>query len=171
MKTILVLFPKEGTSDKVVAMLRQNRYPNVQKVTGVQQAVRLMNRLSGGVLITGHRLQGMGFEKLLDITPKWFDVLLILGDSARLKGSWPNLLQLTPPINPKQMKFGLNLCVGKVGKGEESAKWVIDSAKEVLIQHFSMNEEQAHRFLQNKAMQNRVKRTDYAQFILQNRVF
>lgn len=170
MKSIIVLFSKNDIADKVVVTLKQNLFTNIQKVSDVHQAIRLMNRLKGGgVLVTGHPLGRVSLLKLLEIAPKWFNLLLLLPSNQLMSNEFTNYLQLSPPTSPQLLKKATHIlltdnlhkaCCEKYG--DDKAK----KAKNLLMQQFLLSEKQAHRFLQKNAMENRVSINEYATYIL-----
>lgn len=169
MKTIVILFPKEETSNKIAGIIRQFHYGDVIKALDISHAIRLMNaRKEGGVLLTGHVLSGLSFEKLLQRMPRWFDMVLLVTPSYMVSGPYGNLLHLQPPIQPKQLKQGLRLLLTGVPKDfvvVKEKETVVNKAKEMLMARFYLTEEQAHKFIQNRAMKYRVKTQLYAQYI------
>jgi response regulator NasT len=176
-RNIVIAFPKKEIATNIKKILAQSGYPVVAVCTTGAQALQSLNGLEDGVLICGVRFVDMMYEEIYEYLPSDFQMLLIASASAVLDREVDNLVCLSTPLKVHELLGTLEMmdytitrnrrrmrAKGKTRSVEE--REILDQAKGVLMERNSMTEEEAHRYIQKRSMDNGTGMVETAQMIL-----
>jgi response regulator NasT len=162
---------------KIKKILSQSGYPVVAVCTTGAQALQNINDLEDGVLICGARFVDMMYEEIYEYLPADFQMLLIASASAVLDRDVDNLVCLSTPLKVHELLGTLEMMEYTITRNRrqmrargrnrsDKEREILDQAKGVLMERNSMTEEEAHRYIQKRSMDNGTGMVETAQMIL-----
>jgi response regulator NasT len=162
---------------KIKKILSQSGYPVVAVCTTGAQVLQNINDLEDGVLICGARFVDMMYEEIYEYLPADFQMLLIASASAVLDRDVDNLVCLSTPLKVHELLGTLEMMEYTITRNRrqmrargrnrsDKEREILDQAKGVLMERNSMTEEEAHRYIQKRSMDNGTGMVETAQMIL-----
>lgn len=177
MRNIVIAFPKMEVALNIKKILLQSGYPVTAVCTTGAQALQSMNALEDGVLVCGFRFVDMMYEELYEYLPKDFQMLLIASSSAVMEREVDNLVCLSMPLKVHQLLQTLEMMDYTITRKRkqmrsrpkersEDEQRILKQAKGILMERNGMTEEEAHRYIQKRSMDNGTGLVETAQMIL-----
>ena len=177
MTNIIVAFPKQETARSLKKILLQNGF-HVDAVclTG-SQSLQSANELGGGIVICGYRFVDMMYTELHDYLPPQFEMLLVASPANCGERDTENIVCLSTPLKVHELVQTVEMMdytitrrkkkqKDKPKQRSEEEKELITEAKALLMERNNMTEEEAHRYIQKRSMDNGTGLTETAQMIL-----
>ena len=177
MSNIVIAFPKKEVAQNIRKILSQSGY-SVQAVcsTGAQ-ALASVNNLENGILICGSRLIDMMYMEIHDYLPPEFQMLLIASPTSIQEREVENLVCLELPMKVHELLQTLEMMEGQIRRRRkrfrsiprqrsEEDRQMIEQAKALLMDRNKFSEEEAHRYIQKRSMENGTGLVEVAQMIL-----
>ena len=154
--SIVVAFPKQEIAQNVKKILAQSGYSVQASCTTGAQALASMGDLEGGIVVSGPRFVDMMYTELYEYLPEGFQMLLLASASS---------------IQDKQVMEGQVRQRKKRMRNiprmrSEADRQVIERAKLLLMERNSFSEEEAHRDIQKRSMDNGAGLVEVSQMIL-----
>lgn len=177
MTNIIVAFPRQDNAHNIKRILMQNGYHvNAVCMTGAQ-ALQSANELGGGIIVCGYRFVDMMYTELHEYMPRQFEMLLVASPGNFGDRNVDSLVCLSTPLKVNELLQTVEMMEytimrrrkkskqkPKVRSEEETA--LISEAKALLMERNNLSEDEAHRFMQKKSMDNGTGLTETAQMIL-----
>lgn len=177
MSNIVIAFPKKEVAQNIRKILSQSGY-SVQAVclTGAQ-ALASVNNLENGILICGSRFIDMMYMEIHDYLPPEFQMLLIASPTSIQEREVENLVCLELPMKVHELLQTLEMMEGQIHRRRkrlrniprqrsEEDRQMIEQAKALLMDRNKFSEEEAHRYIQKRSMENGTGLVEVAQMIL-----
>ena len=177
MSNIVIAFPKKEVAQNIRKILSQSGY-SVQAVcsTGAQ-ALASVNNLENGILICGSRFIDMMYMEIHDYLPPEFQMLLIASPTSIQEREVENLVCLELPMKVHELLQTLEMMEGQIRRRRkrfrsiprqrsEEDRQMIELAKVLLMDRNKFSEEEAHRYIQKRSMENGTGLVEVAQMIL-----
>ena len=177
MSNIVIAFPKKEVAQNIRKILSQSGY-SVQAVcsTGAQ-ALASVNNLENGLLICGSRFIDMMYMEIHDYLPPEFQMLLIASPTSIQEREVENLVCLELPMKVHELLQTLEMMEGQIRRRRkrfrsiprqrsEEDRQMIEQAKALLMDRNKFSEEEAHRYIQKRSMENGTGLVEVAQMIL-----
>lgn len=177
MSNIVIAFPKKEVAQNIRKILSQSGY-SVQAVcsTGAQ-ALASVNNLENGILICGSRFIDMMYMEIHDYLPPEFQMLLIASPTSIQEREVENLVCLELPMKVHELLQTLEMMEGQIHRRRkrlrniprqrsEEDRQMIEHAKALLMDRNKFSEEEAHRYIQKRSMENGTGLVEVAQMIL-----
>lgn len=177
MSNIVIAFPKKEVAQNIRKILSQSGY-SVQAVcsTGAQ-ALASVNNLENGILICGSRFIDMMYMEIHDYLPPEFQMLLIASPTSIHEREVENLVCLELPMKVHELLQTLEMMEGQIRRRRkrlrtiprqrsEEDRQMIEQAKALLMNRNKFSEEEAHRYIQKRSMENGTGLVEVAQMIL-----
>lgn len=177
MSNIVIAFPKKEVAQNIRKILSQSGY-SVQAVcsTGAQ-ALASVNNLENGILICGSRFIDMMYMEIHDYLPPEFQMLLITSPTSIQEREVENLVCLELPMKVHELLQTLEMMEGQIRRRRkrlrniprqrsEEDRQMIEQAKALLMDRNKFSEEEAHRYIQKRSMENGTGLVEVAQMIL-----
>ncbi len=190
MRNIIVAFTDHPAAQKIRTILTFNGFSVAGVCTSGAQVLSLTRRLTGGgVIICANKFHDMTTEFLAEQLSLEYDFLMLThsNDSIMNQGQG-GIFSLMLPLKKSDLLDSVNMLLAtrelnplirqgiekenegkqleKPGRSPED-KRLIDAAKSVLMERNNMTEEQAHRFLQKRSMDNGSKLIDTARSVVE----
>ena len=177
MSNIVIAFPKKEVAQNIRKILSQSGY-SVQAVcsTGAQ-ALASVNNLENGILICGSRFIDMMYMEIHDYLPPEFQMLLIASPTSIQEREVENLVCLELPMKVHKLLQTLEMMEGQIRRRRkrlrniprqrsEEDRQMIEQAKALLMDRNKFSEEEAHRYIQKRSMEDGTGLVEVAQMIL-----
>ena len=177
MSNIVIAFPKKEVAQNIRKILSQSGY-SVQAVcsTGAQ-ALASVNNLENGILICGSRFIDMMYMEIHDYLPPEFQMLLIASPTSIQEREVENVVCLDVPMKVHELLQTLEMMEGQIRRRRkrfrniprqrsEEDRQMIEQAKALLMDRNKFSEEEAHRYIQKRSMENGTGLVEVAQMIL-----
>jgi response regulator NasT len=177
LNNIVIAFPKQEIAANIKKILAQSGYPITAVCTTGAQALQSMNSLQDGIIVCGYRFSDMMYEELYEYLPTGFQMLLIASASNVLDKEVENLVCLSLPIKVHDLLRTIEMMEysgirerrkrknqPKVRSEEE--RQVLEQAKGILMERNGLSEEEAHRYIQKRSMDNGTGLVETAEMIV-----
>lgn len=177
MINIIVAFPKQANAESIKKILQRSGFPVDAVVTTGSQALQYANSLEGGVLICSYRFVDMMYEELYEYLPSNFQMLLVASPAVCNDREIKDLMCLAMPLKVHELVDTLQMISYSLTRKKkklqsapkersEGDKKLLRGAKELLMARNNMTEEEAHRYIQKRSMDNGTALVETAQMIL-----
>lgn len=137
-----------------------------------------VNRLDGGIVISGYRFSDMYYREINEYLPKGFQMLLLASHGKLAECDVRSLVSLAMPFKVQDFLDTLGMMMvqhnrwNKRSKGRprsrsENDRRVITAAKELLMERNQMTEDEAHKYIQKLSMDSSTNLVETAEMILE----
>ena len=177
MNNIVVAFPKAEIAKSIKRILAQSGY-SVSAVTSTgASTLTCMQGLDSGIVICGYRFSDMMYSEIYEYMPKDFQMLLIASAAGIMEKDVDNLISLSMPLKVHELLQTLEMMEGEIHRRRkkmrrmpkqrsEEDRQVIENAKALLMERNKFSEEEAHRYIQKRSMENGTGLVEVSQMIL-----
>ena len=174
---IVIAFPKQEVAQNVKKILSQSGYSVQAVCTTGAQTLNSINNLESGILICGCRFIDMMYAEIYEYLPSEFQMLLIASASSIQEREISNIVSLVLPMKVHELLQTVEMMEGEIRRrrkrmrqrpkvrSEEDQK-VIQKAKGLLMERNGFSEEEAHRYIQKRSMDNGTELVEVSQMIL-----
>lgn len=180
MKSVILAFQNPDAADTIKRVVQLGGYGVSGACSGGAEVLRMLEWNAAAAVVCGYRLKDMTAAELFQNLPRGIGMMVLLSQSQANNVELPYGIQsLNLPVSRTELLDALKTVImindrpgtkksgedTRPGRSEEDKK-IIASAKELLIEHSNMTEDQAHRFIQRVSMNNGSKMIDTAKAIL-----
>lgn len=178
MADIIVAFPKLDDAKNLRKLLIRNGYDVNMVCDSGAQIIDAVNRLDGGIVISGYRFSDMYYMEINDYLPKGFQMLLLASPAKLADSDVRNLVSLAMPFKVQDLLNTLEMMMVQYNRWRkkqknkpkvrsESDRRVINAAKELLMERNQMTEDEAHHYIQKLSMDSATNLVETAGMILE----
>lgn len=174
---IIISFPKIEEAKAIRGILLKNGYSVVSVVSSGGQAILEAKELDYGILISAYKFNDMLYQKIAMELPPHMDMLLICS-KTKLEEELPsNVQHLAMPLKVYELLDSLEWLIKKQTEERKRSRRhkrvrsqadmeVIDKAKKLLMERYAYTEDFAHRYLQERSMNNGYSFVESAKMII-----
>ncbi len=178
MSGVIIAFPKAQDGRRIQGVLEKHGMKVTAVCTSAAAALSEMNQQSGGILLCGYRLPDMHFSELRECMPGNFQMLLAASGRVLSTVEGSDVMAVSLPLSVHELINTLAMmeraalrqkkkkASGKPKTRTPGEQKIIDSAKALLMERNHMTEEEAHRYLQKRSMDNGTSLVETAQMVL-----
>lgn len=177
MANIIVAFPRPENVRNIRKILQQNGYHVDAACTTGAQALQCANELGSGILVCGYRFVDMMYTELYEYLPKEIAMLLVASPENCRARDVENLVCLAMPLRVNELLQTVGMMDASMARRRKRSKnmpkerteeemALIQAAKTLLMERNNLSEEEAHRYMQKRSMDNGTGMTETAQMIL-----
>ena len=173
MNNIVIAFPKKEVANSIKKILAQSGYTVTAVANTGASALSSMNGLNMGIIICGYRFSDMMYSEIYEYMPKEFQMLLIASAAGIMEKNVDNLMSLSMPLKVHEllqtvemMDYTITRRRKKLRQRPKEDQEMLSSAKAVLMERNGFSEEEAHRYIQKRSMDNGTGLVETAQMIL-----
>lgn len=177
MNNIVIAFPKAEVAKSIKKILAQSGYSVTSVVTTGAAALSSMSGLDMGIVICGYRFSDMMYHEIYEYMPKEFQMLLIASASGILEKDVDNLISLSLPLKVHELLQTVEMMDYTITRRRKKLRQkpkvrskedqeMLEQAKGVLMERNGFSEEEAHRYIQKRSMDNGTGLVETAQMIL-----
>ena len=165
MNNIIVAFPKQETAQNLKKILLQNGFHVDAVCSTGSQALQSANELGGGIVICGSRFVDMMYTELHEYLPDQFEMLLVASPANCGERDLENIVCLSTPLKVHELLQTVEMREKPKQRSKDEQEMIAE-AKALLMERNNMTEEEAHRYIQKRSMDNGTGLTETAQMIL-----
>lgn len=177
MTNIIVAFPKQDIAKNIKKILMQNGYRVNAVCTTGAQALQSAGELGGGIIVCGYRFVDMMYTELYEYLPAQFEMLLVASPANCGIRDVENLVCLSTPLKVNELLQTMEMMDYTMTRRKKKARQtpkqrtqeeeaLIWEAKALLMERNNLSEEEAHRYMQKRSMDNGTGIVETAQMIL-----
>lgn len=177
MNNIVIAFPKQEVVNSIKKILAQSGYTVTAVATTGAAALSSMSGLDMGIIICGYRFSDMMYNEIYEYMPKEFQMLLIASAAGILEKDVDNLMSLSMPLKVHELLQTVEMMDYSITRRRKKLRQrpkvrskedqeMLDRAKGVLMERNGFSEEEAHRYIQKRSMDNGTGLVETAQMIL-----
>lgn len=177
MISIIVVFPKLEEAKSIKNLLVRSGMEVLAACTTASQVISYVDDLDYGIVVSGYKLVDMMYSELLEYLPDSFDMLLVASKRYYSECCSSDIVCLSMPIKAADLVENVQIIYDRIyaeiknkkSKPKvrtEEEKQIILHAKMMLMKQKGFEEEEAHRYLQKKSMDNGTGLVETAHMIL-----
>lgn len=177
MNNIILAFSQDGIAQSIKKILGQSGYNVVAVCQNGAQALNTVSNLETGIVICGYRMVDMMYSELYEYLPNGFQMIMIASASNILEKEVKNLICLSMPLKIHELLQTLEMMEGQIiryrrkmrsrpKKRSEEDKRIIEKAKACLMEKNGFTEDEAHRYIQKRSMEDGTELVEISQMIL-----
>lgn len=171
---IIIAMPKAEDAARIEEMLKNAGFEDMffSCRTGSQVLMNLRDRDADLVICT-KKLSDMGYEEIVEYMPSYANLILLTKD-ASIYSSSSNVIRLLLPFRSANLVDAISMFRGPIRLKKKKPptvrtdqdKKIIDSAKQLLMVRYTMDEPEAFRYLQKSSMDTGRSMVETAQMVL-----
>ncbi len=177
MTNIVIAFPKQEVGQNIKKIMAQSGYAVQSVCTTGAQALSSIHNLENGIIICGYRFVDMMYTEVYEYMPAEFQMLLIASAGSIKEREIKNLVSLSLPMKVHELLQTVEMMEveshrrrkrmrQRPKQRSEEDMQLIQQAKELLMERNSFSEEEAHRYIQKRSMENGTGLVEVSQMIL-----
>lgn len=178
MADIIIAFPKFDDAKNLRKLLMRNGYDVTAVCDSGSQIIEAVNRLDGGIVISGYRFSDMYYMEICDYLPKGFQMLLLASPMKLAEIDVREIVSLAMPFKVKDLLNTLEMMMVQYNRWKKKQKHkpkarsdsdrkVIQTAKELLMERNRMTEDEAHHYIQKLSMDSATNLVETAEMIIE----
>lgn len=170
MERVILAFSKEETAYKIKKMLDGSAYEVCMICRSASELLRSASEIDDALVIMGYKIGDMLADEAA-YNLGGVKVMSIVKAERQDIIENEDIFVVPLPLNRQRLLSSIDIFLGNIQpvskpKRSEEDKKIIEKAKLCLMDKYRMTEEQAHRFIQKKSMDNGSKFVDTARLIL-----
>lgn len=177
MINIIVAFPKKENAESIKKILSRSGFSVDAVATTGSKALQFANSLDGGILICNYRFVDMMYTELYGYLPKNFQMLLVASQNICNEREINDLMCLAMPLKVHELVHTLEMMSHSIIRQRkksrehpkarsEADQKLLNQAKRLLMVRNHMTEEEAHRYIQKRSMDNGTGLVETAQMVM-----
>lgn len=174
---IVIAFPKMEAAANIRKILSQSGYSVAAVCTTGAKALQVANDLEQGILICGYRFVDMAYSEIYEYLPNGFEMLLVASASNVMEKEEGHLVCLSMPLKVHELLDTIEMMDYQMTRRKkrqrqrpkersEEEQQLILQAKTLLMERNQMSEEEAHRYIQKRSMENGTGLVEISQMII-----
>ncbi|MDO5155120.1 MAG: ANTAR domain-containing protein [Eubacteriales bacterium] len=177
MISVIVVFPKLEEAKSIRNLLVRHGIEVRAACSTAAEVMQLTEDLDGGIVVSGYKMADMLYSELFECLPRDFEMVLVASQRYYIEYDDDKLIWLTMPIKAAELLRTVNDMYDRLYqkerkkkakptvRSEEERKLILD-AKQLLMEQRKMTEQEAHKYLQRKSMDNGTNLVEMAQMVL-----
>lgn len=177
MSNIVIVFPKQEVVQNIKRILSQSGYHVAGVGTTGASALAMMQNLESGILVCGYRFIDMVYTELYDYMPENFQMLLVASAANVMEREVDHLICLSMPLKVHELLETIKMMEYTIERRRKrerrqpkqhtkEERLILGQAKALLQERNSFSEEEAHRYIQKRSMDNGTSLIETAQMII-----
>ncbi len=174
---LIIVFPKIEHAKSVRSILQKGGYTVDAVCCTGAQALQAAGHLDSGIIICAYRLPDMVYSELHEYLAPRYDMLLIGSGSQIAERVTADIVGLSTPLKVFELLQSVEIRSGQQARKKNTIKrppgtrtaeekHAIAEAKVLLMERNHLSEEEAHRYLQKRSMDNSTGMLETAQMII-----
>ena len=174
---VFIAFSKKETALAIAKMVISSGYRVASVSTNIVDTIHKVSYYKDGVIICDCGKNGAYLNEPIHALSTNFDSfsVVVIGNREQLAGySGDRIFKLAVPLKKNDLMCSLDMLstvessyMPTINSKNDDERKMIDRAKRVLIDVYSMTESQAHRYMQKKSMDTGRKMADIARIIIE----
>lgn len=173
MDNVVVVFPKLEDAKSIRNLLVRNGVNMVCTCTTGSQALNCMDDLGSGIVVCGYRFRDMLYTELKEQMVDGFEMLLLASQRVLAEKRPDGVIAVGMPLKVHELLDTIDMMEAAIRKNRKKSrqrspreKAIIEKAKRLLMERNHMTEEEAHRYVQKRSMDNGNSMVETAEMII-----
>jgi len=174
MDRVIVAFESDKNCQHIKDVLESSGTVSCIVCRSAAEVRRLVQKQHITTVVCGFKLPDDSAESLFHDLPPYCAMLMVASQTQLEFCEQPDIFTLSSPVSKKDLIASVRMLLQMSARIEkfsrpqrsEEEQELITRAKALLMERHGMSEEQAHRLLQKKSMDNGAKLTDTARMVL-----
>jgi len=177
LSNLIVAFPKIENAKSIKNILVKSGMTVPYVCTTGAQALQCVNALDSGIIVCSHRFVDMMYTEIYEYLPPQFEMLLVASPAICNEREISDIVCLSMPIKVHELVQTIEMMEytiarkrkklrAKPKERNEEERDIIYEAKSLLMNRNNLSEEEAHRYIQKRSMNNGTDMVETAQMIL-----
>lgn len=173
MNNVVVVFPKLEDAKSIRNLLVRNGMDVVGICTTGSQALNCMDDLGSGIVVCGYRFRDMLYTELKEQMGPGFEMLLLASQRVLAEKRPDGVIAVGMPLKVHELLDTIGMMEAAIRKNRKKSrqrspreKAIIEKAKGLLMERNHMTEEEAHRYVQKRSMDNGNSMAETAEMII-----
>lgn len=173
MEQIIIAFEKQADCDRLRELLEGSGEFACLTCQSGAQVRRALGSQAAGLVVCGFKLADESCEALYGDLPARCAMLMVASPARLELCEAPGVFKLPTPFHRGELLASVRLLAQLIQAWERTPiqrtkadRELVAQAKEALMTHSGMTEEEAHRFLQKQSMDRRMRLADTARQVL-----
>lgn len=173
MNNVVVVFPKLEDAKSIRNLLVRNGVNVVSICTTGSQALNCMDDLGSGIVVCGYRFRDMLYTELKEQMGDGFEMLLLASQRVLAEKRPDGVIAVGMPLKVHELLDTIGMMETAIRKNRKKSRqrspWekaIIEKAKRLLMERNHMTEEEAHRYVQKRSMDNGNSMVETAEMII-----
>ena len=178
MVSVIVLFPKMEEARSIRNLLVRSGIDVTSVCTTGAQVIYALDDLEDGIVVRGYKYADMMYSELYDYMPKTFKMLLVASQMNCMNVMIDKIDTIAMPLKAQELVSRVNDTLDelwiehkkrrqKPRVRESKDKQIIIDAKVKLMEEKGYTENDAHKYLQKKSMDNGTNMVETAKMVLE----
>lgn len=170
---VIVAFERQGDCDRVREILERSGEFSCLVCRSGAQVKRTIHKLHSDLVVCGFKLTDDSSESLYYDLPRQCVMLMVASQSQLELCTGTDIFKLPAPARPSELLTSVRLLSQLIqyrdcapARRSREERELVTQAKQALMEHSGMTEEQAHRFLQKQSMDRGARLADTARQVL-----
>ena len=173
MRQVIVAFERQSNCDRFREILEGTGEFSCMVCRSAAQVRRAVRQLRLDVVVCGFKLADQGCEAMYHDLPRRCSALMVAPQAQLDLSETKGIFKLPTPVRRSELLASVRL-LAQLGRDRASVRSqeereLVDRAKRALMEGGGMSEEQAHRLLQKRSMDNGARLADTARQVLEER--
>lgn len=177
MAGIIVAFSKPENGKNIRSILARNGFEVAAVCQTGAQTLAAAEEMDFGIVVCGSRFADMPYGELRELLSQGLDMLVIAQPAQMTAGRLRNMVFLPMPLKVNELVGTVEMMAQAQRRRRRREKnrprmrsgaelEILKKAKEILMERNHMDEEEAHRYLQRRSMENGVQLVETAQMVI-----
>lgn len=171
MRRVIVAFERQSNCDRIREILESTGEFSCLVCRSADQVKRAVHKLRLDLVVCGFKLAGESCESMYHDLPRRCAVLMVAAQAQLDLCEAKEIFKLPTPVRRSELLESAE-ALARMGRERAPAqrspeeRELVEQAKRQLIEHSGMTEDQAHRYLQKRSMDNGARLADTARRML-----
>jgi len=174
---IIVSFGNIDNARQINGLLARSGFNVIGLCTTGTQTIAMIDDLNDGIIVSGYKLGDMIYSELLDMLPDGFEMLLMASQTVIDECEGSHVVGISMPLKVSDLIDAVNVMsdiqdrrrrrekLHPKARSEEDTELIL-KAKELVMKCEHMTEDEAHRYMQKRSMDNSTGLVETAQMIM-----
>lgn len=173
MRQVIVAFERQSNCERIKELLERTGEFSCLVCRSAAQVKRTVHKLRLDLVVCGFKLVDESCEALYHDLPQRCSMLMVAHQAQLDLCEAKGILKLSVPVRRSELLESVQLLVqlnqnkSCLPERSQEEQELVNCAKEVLMAHSGMTEDQAHRFLQKRSMDIGARLADTARQVLE----
>ena len=177
MRKVIVAFERQSNCDRLRELLESTGEFSCLVCRGADQVKRAVHKLRVDLIVCGFKLADESCESLYHDLPQRCAMLMVAPQTRLDLCETKGIFKLPTPVRPSELLASVRL-LAQMGQGRDRVpvqrsreeQELVEQAKQFLMEHSGMTEDQAHRFLQKRSMDSGARLAETARRVLEEHI-
>lgn len=180
MGSIIIAMPKTEDAKRMAGMLRQRGVAVDMACSTGAEALKCVDSRDYGIVICGYRLQDMSHMELIEMLPKYFEMITLTSETkAPLCAD--GATKVTMPLQVHLLLEAIDTVMSRIekkvrhdkkgpGSRSEEDRLLIEQAQQIIMDERGIGRIEAYRYIQKRSMDSSMSMVEMAKKLIADNI-